>query len=286
MRQSTKILLVMSGILAAFGLCLCIVSACLGMTFGTLRNMFRSGELHIPLSFGGGSMAETSVEMAQQPSEDTGYNKGMFSVPADGLTDLLIDLDVISLDIKESSDGENMSFEMDDSVRDFVFWNYDGGYLEIYEEEGDWNRDKGKATLYLPEGVELMSVDIQTDTGSITSDVAFSCTELRLNADTGKIDMSDVNASWVSLESDTGKIHLEGSVQGYGYASADTGKIEIELTEGREDDYNYSIQSDVGKISIGDKNYSGLSVSDYIDNGSEKEWELYCDVGAVELSFK
>ena len=44
MRQSTKILLVMSGILAAFGLCLCIVSACLGMTFGTLRNMFRSGE--------------------------------------------------------------------------------------------------------------------------------------------------------------------------------------------------------------------------------------------------
>ncbi len=282
MRKSTKILLILSGILAALGICLCVISVCMGMTFADLRRMVFEGEFTIyPFHWGDDDAASFEVDA----NDHGAYNKGSFDLSADSLTHVVVDLESASLDIKENPDDGQVSLELGSVDGDDFLWDYKEGRLVIYEE-GDWTKSGRKATLYLPKDIHLTAADLQTDAGALTSDVPFSCDSLTLDVDAGKIDVSRVKARDVSMECDVGAIRFEGSVDRHGYADVDIGKIEIGLTEGQESDYNYSIENDVGRVFVGDKNYDGLSVDERLDNGADKDWELRCDVGYVALSFR
>ena len=65
----------------------------------------------------------------------------------------------------------------------------------------------------------------------------------------------------------------------------DAGELYLELV-GKQEDYSYNLECDVGTIRIGEESYTGLGTEKKIKNpNAERFLEADCDVGNVQIHF-
>jgi|LSQX01.1.fsa_nt_gb DUF4097 and DUF4098 domain-containing protein YvlB len=112
-----------------------------------------------------------------------------------------------------------------------------------------------------------------------------SADKMKLSVGGGAITASEITARDLQLECGAGKIEFTGNV---------TEKLDIDhsvgetlvLLDGKESDFNYEVDYAVGSVRIGEREYSGISGSDSINNNADKNMTIDSSVGNLEVQFR
>ena len=62
------------------------------------------------------------------------------------------------------------------------------------------------------------------------------------------------------------------------------GNLEVNL-EGGQSDYDYKVSGAMGKILLGDTEYSGAASGEKLDNGTGRTVDVECSIGNVTVGF-
>lgn len=160
------------------------------------------------------------------------------------------------------------------------------GTLMIDDKEGTWGlgiglfQSSGKVTIYVPQGKEFNSVEMDVDAGSISLGTLQS-TSLEVQVDAGKLSGKSVTCNRGEFEVDAGKISfdkLDGQSLKF---DVNAGKIEASLV-GNEQEYRYQAKSDVGTVRIGSYKANGIDTEDSGGMGS-RYIEAECNVGKIDI---
>ncbi|MCM1174138.1 MAG: DUF4097 domain-containing protein [Blautia sp.] len=248
-------------------------------------------------------------------AEQTGYH-------ASGIRDIDIEFGGSNLVIAESED-DYIWVARDDEAR-MVRYQLKGGTFSLYSENSFrwWNGSpKGTVYLYLPEGMDLDSFDLEIGAGRMDS-IALTADEINIEMDAGaavieglygdEIDVSanagtvevyELTAGTLSAEAGAGALDIRGlsaektelsaaagslNIEGKVGRSADiecgAGSISMKL-QGAETDYNYQLECAMGEININGAKYSGIIDERDIRNGGRGLFEIECAAGGVEIQF-
>ena len=172
---------------------------------------------------------------------------------------------VLHVNSKSIAKNENVKIEI---PQDTVFEN-----VEI----------QGNACEIVIPYIEARQFDVETDAGSVVIDELIS-EQAEFDVDAGEIVVN--NGSIVNCEVNVGVGNFEycGNITKYGDVEVGMGNAEFYL-DANENDYNYEIECGAGNVTVGDSDYSGLSVKKMINNNADAVVEVDCGVGNVTIEF-
>jgi DUF4097 and DUF4098 domain-containing protein YvlB len=96
--------------------------------------------------------------------------------------------------------------------------------------------------------------------------------------------MNNITAERLTVKTGVGVAEFSGAVRGDIKAETSIGSIGL-LVSGQKEDYNYIINCSVGSITVGGDTYSGLDAEKTIYNKANKDMELECSIGNIEVRF-
>ena len=238
------------------------------------------------------------------------------------ITDVDIELGGNNLIIEESED-EYIWIANNSNVKT-VKYALKNGVFKLYygNTVNNWNdiAKNSNICLYLPEGMNLNTIDIEMGAGNMESIVLtaneidmeigagnfniegllsdkvdisvgagnaeidnIDAGEVSLEVGAGEIVVDDMTAKNLELECGMGNTVINGSVTGNVDIECGLGNVNLTLS-GDADDYNYHVES-VGNISIGDDEYIGIIGERNINNGSSRKIDIECAAGNVTIDF-
>ena len=195
------------------------------------------------------------------------------------------DDNIVNLDLRLQRG--NLRIEMGDkfSIRDSRNrpFNADVRNQTFYLDVQRW-RHHSNINLTLPHSTDFENVKINIG-GGILDLSALSADRMELSVGGGSITATDITARILRLECGAGKIDFDGNVTESLDIDHSVGQTIVTL-DGQESDFNYDIDYAVGSVHIGDREYSGISGSDNIDNKADKNITIDSAVGSLEIHFK
>lgn len=137
--------------------------------------------------------------------------------------------------------------------------------------------------LYLPEDVVYDEVLVEVGAGSIDVN-GLTAHEAKFEVGMGYIIVENTKVTSLTTEVGMGEIIFSGSADGD--VSVDCGMGSVNMTlDGKSEVYNYELKCGMGSLSVEDVYYiAGIGEQD-VDNGAEKEMEISCAMGNVEVKF-
>lgn len=245
------------------------------------------------------------------------------SYHASDITDIDIELGGTNLIMKESED--EYIWIANNSNAKTVKYTLGGGEFKLYygRSVNLWNDigRNGNICLYLPKGMKLNTIDLEMGAGNLESiDLAANEIDMEIgagdftiegmqgnsldisvaagNADigeitagtvcieagAGEITIDNISARELQMEAGAGNIEVKGSIDGNIDIDCGVGNTTLVL-QGDVEDYNYQIECALGNISIDGSEYGGIIDERNINNGSNKEIDIECATGNIEISF-
>ncbi len=161
------------------------------------------------------------------------------------------------------------------AIRIFVPENY------IFEEL-DIKLDAGQIETKLVKGNEIV---IEVDAVDVDME-AFDVNRLAIDVDAGNVELEGTVRQEAIFNMDLGNMNYEGSILKNLQATSDMGNMIFELL-GNENDHNYNLSCNMGKIEALGYKAAGTGFEKIIDNGKpESLYVISCDMGNVELEFE
>ena len=165
------------------------------------------------------------------------------------------------------------------------------GALEIKTNEKAWNwiyaknhAQDAKIYIYIPESYKLEDAELNLNAGSIYIEDIHT-EQLDIDVDAGEVHADHFLTNELSMDCGTGLIEAVGKT--LGDADLESGVGEIDFTAiGNETDYNYDLNSDIGSITCGTKEFTELGSEYNIDNQSGKTMSIDCGIGDVNVQFQ
>ena len=224
---------------------------------------------------------------------------------------------VIKLDIELGG----CMFEIKDSEDDAIYVEYNGtGKSQAYVKDDklhvkvlngnnwsvvNWNQDSNSncMTLYMPLDTVVEEIDLDLGAGQMKLDY-LKAKEVEMDLGAGQILAEGMQVEKIALSIGAGDIVLEQAQLGEVQTKVGAGNCEISGTvtgdidaecamgnvtfklAGAETDFNYEIQCVTGNITVGEREYSGVSQEQSINNQSAKTMDLECAMGNVEVFFE
>ena len=223
---------------------------------------------------------------------------------ASEITDIDIELGGSNLIIEESED-EYIWIANNSDVKT-VKYTLKNGVFKLYygETVHHWNdiAKNGNICLYLPEGMNLNTIDIEMGAGNMESIVLTAneidmeigagnfniegllSDEVDISVGAGNAEIDNIDAGKVSLEVGAGEIVIDDMTVKNLDLECGAGNINLTLT-GDVTDYNYQVECALGNIRIGDNEYTGIIGERNIDNGSSRKIDVECAMGSIEIDF-
>ncbi len=319
MKNFTKTALIIVLVLVILGSLLCAVGLGIGFRFSEFWDQVETGEFsigpihHIPFF----SYNYSDYDWADPGDDWDAADEEVSYFPWEDIKKIKLDVDYSSVIITEApwEDREvriTVQYRREDHRHRVQSGINSGNTLEI-ENEGSGrirNSDSSRVTLELPrklmEQGQLEEIDLKQGKGCIYSEMPLTAEkisisvgagqceieekltaekELSVSVDAGEIILAELEAEKLNLNGGVGtltaeliqaqEIEIEGGV----------GSIEVEAA-GKESDYSYDIECGVGRLEIGENEYSGLSSSRSIENPGGRKMKIECGVGDVEVSFQ
>lgn len=205
------------------------------------------------------------------------------------------------------SESEEIEVLIDAPKRNSYICKNDNGTLKIKDTTTRYKwyaKDNSvTVTIAIPAGKIFDEVDIATNAASVEVSHEFQTKDLELELDAGEllaesiqvkgefkvdvgagnVEIDNFSAESLEVDCGVGSASLKGSILKTAEADCGVGQIILELS-GREEDYNYEVSAGVGSVEINGKSYSSLSVEKTIDNGADKDIQLDCGVGQIEVT--
>lgn len=297
MKIFTKICLIISAVCLGLAIVCLGVGTALGSGVREVKQMADNGELDM------GNWHIGNWEFYYGSDEtDTVNQTGTLS--KEDIDSLEIDLDYgeIYLEKSESEDIE-VKVNAPESFR-YKCENHDGTLLlKSKNPSRKWRNSEITITVAIPSGMEFDEVDINTDAGRVESSYGFVAETIKLNVDAGeltaeymeatedmsievgagKVEFSDLKADSLKVDCGVGEVQLAGSVSDKVKADCGIGKISMKL-DGKEEDYDYKVSCGIGAVTINGVTYSSLSTDKKINHHSDREIDLDCGIGEIEVS--
>lgn len=167
--------------------------------------------------------------------------------------------------------------------------NVNAGTIKVELDSGDCtlknikaddlnlNNDLGKTAI---EGATLKTLEIEADSGDVTiTDV--TADSGRLNLDLGKLTAKGLSSKGLKVTNDSGDINLQGTLLGTTDVTCDMGKVTIS-PGGSKDQFNYELNTDMGKVTVGGDKVSGSITS---ANSAPNTLKVENSMGDINIVF-
>lgn len=221
--------------------------------------------------------------------------------PGDGIQNLKVEIAGCQLITVESYDG-HIYLEVYDMHRFQAYVKGDTLHVKAKSRSVNEWADGGTIFLYLPSGYSFTDVDVELGAGDFTF-TGLKAAEASLEVGAGQINIQDVEVKDMNVSVGAGYIcfsnmqvtDLDVEI-GMGAFSADgivNGDVDVECSmgsvdmvlQGREQDFNYSLEGAMGTIDLGINTYGGLAEEREINNHAAKEMDIECSMGNVSIMF-
>lgn len=258
MKKFTKVALVIAAIVGGIGICCLIGAVAKGLTWQQLENMVTDGRF----SFDSKDLAELGIGDGRNETKDA-QAKGSVTLIEENFESLDLELGAGQVEIYYS-DVDKVEVEQEEVTG-----------FRCYVEE---------STLHV-EGGKRLGVNDSRAKIVIRVPKNFSFGEFELEVDAGEAVVEGIVANEASVDVDAGKATIKKLDAKKVNTSVDTGELYIEVV-GKQEDYSYNLECDVGIIRIGDTVYTGLGGEKTIGNtNATRSLEADCDVGKVHVVF-
>ncbi len=208
----------------------------------------------------------------------------------DGISKLDLELDLANVEIT-ASDGTALSVSLDERAQELgTEVIQDGGRLKIRQDrrKRDWlaltEQETGTVWIAVPGDWLFEELECDVDAGSCRV-AGVRAVKMDISASMGSIEVKESSAEELDVSTDAGYISFQGSIGRKADAECDMGTIELNLA-GKPEEFNYSIESDMGTIQIGDQSHSGPDVKLKQNHNAAKELNLKTDMGNISVTFE
>lgn len=193
--------------------------------------------------------------------------------------------------VKAYKDGATLKIEEIGSKRSFnndstkIMIQIPSYMMEMNEAIKELSLKQGAGDIYVNLPLRAEKINISVDAGEC--EVAKKLTALeKCQADVGagQINFEEIEAKELELKANVGQIDTEEIKADQINIDCGIGSIDI-LAAGKEQDYNYEVECSVGEVEIGDNSFSGLGSKRKIENAGDKQMQVKCNVGQVDVSF-
>lgn len=171
-----------------------------------------------------------------------------------------------------------------------VFVRQEEGELKIGQQKQKFGRFSdesfGKIQIGIPETMALNELECSVDAGTCTVTGIYAKT-MDLSTEVGIIEVRNSKADGLDASADVGSVFYEGVVERNVEGDCGVGELEFHL-QGKEEEFNYSLETGIGSVQIGDSQFGGLGMEQQIDNrgqGAAKHMELEVGTGTIAVSF-
>lgn len=234
-------------------------------------------------------------EMPPQPERGSGAASGGGRLEYEGrlVSELDINVEGVNVEVIADDSADRIQIICDDE--DFrCDQEMDEDTLEIHvrkRRNKDWSFletmdqwEEIAAQIIIPANVLFDEVDLEVAGGILTVD-QISANKLSLEVQGGKLEVLSGRAGQLKGECQAGELVYEGQAWWEMEAECQAGAIRY-LIEGREEDFNYEIDTSLGKITISGTGVEELRKETILTNpGATKRAELECEAGAIEIDF-
>lgn len=271
MKKGWKIFWISCAVTAGIGLVCCAAALGLGVTVEAMSEYFPYGIGFVEREPVDGSkyIAEDIVETYQEVNEiDMDIAAGKVEVLVSDGPDVRVETEGISEKLKFRCymDGRELKLETTDHIRHIV------------------NSGIGTIYLYVPREMWFDEVSMQVGVGELHVKSIYA-RDLSVEVGAGSAILDEFKADEASFECGTGEITASGDVGMELDIEAGIGTIECNMA-GKESDYNYDIGCDIGSVTCGEREYSGLARNTEIDNHAGKNMDIECGIGDVTVHFQ
>lgn len=256
-----------------------------------------------------------AVRIGAGETEETGYH-------ASDIRSIDIEFGGSNLIIQESED-DYVRIARDSDAR-AVKYQLKNGTFRLYSERGVrwWNGgSRGTVYLYLPRGMNLDSIDLETGAGTlecialaadeidVETDAGVAMIdglygdEIDVSANAGKVEIYEMTAKNVcadtgagsltvqnlttediELTASAGSLDVEGKIGRNADIECGVGSVSMTL-QGAETDYDYQLECSMGEIDINGTEYTGIAKERDIRNGGKGVLDIECSMGSVVIRF-
>lgn len=284
MKKFTKIALISALVCLVLGLGVFIGGLALGGTWQGLRESIDHGDYSIDGSDGtyGIYMTEKSEDSSSSNQESSvlqekASNASVYS----NVQKIEIDMQSGGLYFEPTNDKElRVSVNGKDGKETTVRQN--GDELEIYN---DFRNHKGNVRIYYPEDMNFREISISMGGGDVAVKGSIKADEFDAELGTGVFHAEGIEATESSWEVGAGEIVL-GCIESRDMDfDCGTGSIEAKIA-GKQADFNYDVECGIGSVKIGNEEYGGVAFDKTINNGQNRQIEISCGIGEIQLSFE
>ncbi|MDD3367274.1 MAG: DUF4097 family beta strand repeat-containing protein [Lachnospiraceae bacterium] len=201
------------------------------------------------------------------------------------LEELNVELDAGLLNI-EPTEGNSVYVSSRNAANFQCYIEDNTLYFAGFENDpGDFvNFDSNMAvTIYLPENLQLNQVLLRVDAGELDMN-GVQAANLEADMDAGALKMKEMQVGNAIMDLDMGEMIYEGEVTGNLTGSVDMGDLKCQLA-GSEQDYDYTIDCDMGSVTVGGNSYSGFSTTQESQSGMDRQIDLECSMGNITVRF-
>lgn len=209
-----------------------------------------------------------------------------FNLSTDDIHSLYVDVDGVELNIERREDGREgvVGLEVKGIGVDTEY-GVENGILVIKSKD-EWFASGGEITVSIPHDADWDVVELYIGAG--TADIEdVRAKELYVSVGAGEASLENVKATERLFASvGMGQLELNGIADCDMDISCGMGQIQLEFDGiSYYDDFNYDVNCAAGNVEIGYISFGGIGVRRTIDNNSDKQINVDCGMGEVQINF-
>ena len=106
--------------------------------------------------------------------------------------------------------------------------------------------------------------------------------DVSIDIGAGRVEIDNLEADTLKVDCGVGKAEISGTVSDKVKADCGVGSVLMHL-DGKEEDYDYKISCGPGSVNVNGETYRSLSTDKKINNHSDREIDLDCGIGEIEV---
>lgn len=128
-------------------------------------------------------------------------------------------------------------------------------------------------------------IDIDLGAGSLEVD-GISGSKFSCEMGAGELMVKNADVNELEMEVAMGKASFQGVIKEAADVKCSMGVIDLKI-DGKYEDFNYDLDCAMGTLSLEGSNFAaGMGTEKVINNGVNKEIDVECDMGTVNVSFR
>ena len=281
MKNSTKIILIVTALLLVAGLGLAIAGVSLGAKISDTQIAENTQILEKVQERVQDFASDIAINL--DTDRENFFDENQEAWDADQIRNLSLDLKADEL-VMEAWDKDQIQVSFSDGNSGNPKISLDGDTLKI---KGSTKLHDSSIRIRCPEEKQFQTVTIQVGAGEVTLNGAFATESLDVSLGAGSFTADGkLSADTANFNVGAGEIAVDRLAANEILGKCGAGELSL-VVQGAKTDYNYTLKCGLGEISIDDESHTSFGGKDEITNdGAKYSMNLDCGLGEISVSFE